>query len=298
MDTVPAATRELDPRRVMHQALRLADRGFAVYPACRPTPNGCEHGKACNKVGKRPLTLHGFNDATRDSAVIRGWWRTWENPNIGIATGPSNVVVCDFDLKTGGMETFARLRSTVSETALLTPTVDTGGGGAHVYYAAPPGVSIPSRNGILGPGADIKAQGGGIIAPPSLHAAGKCYLFQEGRSVWDVPLQPLPDVLLRAALAGVPRTARVSQFASPGWSDPIFEGRRNEAITSLAGTLHRRRLPDGVVLTALLAVNETHCVPPLDVRQVEDVARRICAKPLADARTPMERLLSAAGVRT
>ena len=47
---------------------------------------------------KIPLTTHGFQDATTDSATIVEWWRRCPNANIGVATGAvSGIVVVDID---------------------------------------------------------------------------------------------------------------------------------------------------------------------------------------------------------
>jgi hypothetical protein len=65
-------------------ALKLAAAGLAVFP-CRPRD-------------KRPATEHGCNDATRDPAAIKTWWKQQPDCNIGIATGAaSGVFVVDID---------------------------------------------------------------------------------------------------------------------------------------------------------------------------------------------------------
>jgi Bifunctional DNA primase/polymerase, N-terminal len=43
--------------------------------------------QACGAVGKHPLTPHGLNDATADSAQLVRWWRRWPEANIGLVTG-------------------------------------------------------------------------------------------------------------------------------------------------------------------------------------------------------------------
>src|SRR5262245_26710615 len=41
----------------------------------------------CNPDDKRPLTLHGFKDASRDEAQVRAWWTRFPDAMIGIPTG-------------------------------------------------------------------------------------------------------------------------------------------------------------------------------------------------------------------
>jgi hypothetical protein len=53
--------------------LYLAKQGLPVFP--------------CNPADKRPLTAHGFHDATNDLGKVEGWWRRWPNALIGTPTG-------------------------------------------------------------------------------------------------------------------------------------------------------------------------------------------------------------------
>ena len=41
----------------------------------------------CNPLDKKPLTAHGFKDATTDEAQIRAWWTRWPNAMVGAPTG-------------------------------------------------------------------------------------------------------------------------------------------------------------------------------------------------------------------
>ena len=53
----------------------------------------------CNPDDKRPLTLHGFKDASREEAQVRAWWTRFPDAMIGIPTGEiSGVWVLDIDV--------------------------------------------------------------------------------------------------------------------------------------------------------------------------------------------------------
>lgn len=158
-------------------ALSYAKRGWAVLP-CRPRD-------------KRPATQHGFKDATTDTAtLVRAWT---ENPcaNIGIATGTaSGLVVLDVDPRNGGDASLAeleRLHGPLPETV----SVATGGGGRHLYYAAPEG---PLPSGDLADGVEVKADGRYVVAPSSRHPSGKEYRWvnEPGKT----SLAPCPGWLL------------------------------------------------------------------------------------------------------
>src|SRR5690606_26926342 len=104
------------------------------------------------------------------------------------------------------------------------------------FYFATPG-DLRTRPGFL-PGLDLKAAGGYVVAPPSLHASGRRYEW-----VPDYPEepQPMPGWLLDL----VQERARVNgNGTAPPAADIIPEGRRNETLTSLAGTMRRRGMEE------------------------------------------------------
>ena len=134
-------------------ALAYASRGVPVFP--------------CKPGGKAPLTHHGHLDATVDPEQIRKWWTRWPSANIGIPTGErSGLLVLDIDPDKGGDASLATL---VSEHGPLptTTTVKTGSGGRHIYLRYPTGSGISNSAGKLGPGLDVRGEGGYVIAPPS-----------------------------------------------------------------------------------------------------------------------------------
>lgn len=104
---------------------------------------------------------------------IRRWWRAWPGANIGLITGYwRNFVALDFDA-TSEYDLWARGGEPVP--ADWTWTVRTGRG-YHVWFelAGEPGKSRmyrhPSGVEVL-----LRAKGGYVIAPPSVHHSGKHY---------------------------------------------------------------------------------------------------------------------------
>jgi hypothetical protein len=182
------------------KALIYADRGWPVLPLWWPISGGrCACGRSdCSKPGKHPLSRHGLHDASTDPAVIRRWWARWPLANVGIRTGAaSRLLVVDVD-GPAGMESLGALRR--EHGPLLAAWVRTGSGGWHAYFELPADRHVPNSVGRLGPGLDVRADGGSIVAPPSVHASG-------GRYRWlkpSVAPPPAPDWLVELALPPPP----------------------------------------------------------------------------------------------
>ena len=122
----------------------------------------------CVPGEKRPLTEHGFHDATTDPAQVRAWWGRWPAANIGIPTGPaSGIEVVDVDIH-GDTSGFPALKQ--ARRAGLIPAwaglVRSPSGGLHIYFPAEP---EREQSSWQAPRAhiDFRGAGGYIVAPPS-----------------------------------------------------------------------------------------------------------------------------------
>ena len=178
------------PDTARDYANKYARLGWLVFPCWRTDANGkcqCSHAEKCANPGKHPRTHHGFMDATTDPKKIKLW--KWESANVGIRTGKeSGLVVIDVDPRHGGKDTLQALLERLG-TLPPGPIACTGGGGWHLVFQHPGHtVAIASKSG-LADGIDVRADGGFIVAPPSVHKSGHPYL-------WKKPLngEPLPEL--------------------------------------------------------------------------------------------------------
>lgn len=226
---------------LLDHALGYVDAGWPVLPV-RPR-------------GKAPLTGRGLKDATRDRQTVVGWWRRWPDANIGLAV-PAGLSVLDLDsddalhrLKAEGKVLPATARARTAR-------------GYHFWYRTPG----PVRNRVdLLPGVDLRAAGGYVVAPPSIHPSGAVYR-------WEVPLD-------RSTLAEAPEWLSAlladcdgSPERPPGhWhrtiSQPVPRGRRNQTLAEVAGLLFRR-LPADVAAELALCWARVKLQPPLPEREV------------------------------
>ena len=133
--------------------VRLAEeKGWFVFP-CKPN--------------KKPFTKNGFKDASSDPEQVRKWWTQHPNALVGMPTGGNGLFVLDVDVhKDDGFASLAALEKTHGALP-AGPYVDTPSSGRHYYFRAPleriPGCSASK----IGPGLDIRGEGGYVIVPPS-----------------------------------------------------------------------------------------------------------------------------------
>jgi putative DNA primase/helicase len=285
-------------------ALRYAESGWPVFPVHTPTgyiarpcscrratcprigqhpchKNTCKdrgkhpcHESVCDSAGKHPRTKNGVHDATTDEAKIRRWWEIWEYANIGVATGrEAGFFALDVDPRKGGAESLSSLEAKHGKLP-ETRTADTGGGGVHHFFKYPD-FAVKNSTGELGPGLDIKGDGGVIVVAPSLHASGKRYRWKN-----TVPIAEAPEWFLR--LLRETQKSRANGSAAIGPTIP--EGYRNDTLTSLAGTMRRRGMGAEEIEAALLVTNNKRCDPPLATDEVKKIASSVCRyKPAREA---------------
>jgi hypothetical protein len=178
---------------------------------------------------------HGVHDATADRSAIRSWLSLYADANWAIATGATTgerfLLVVDVDPRNGGDESLAELEA--KHGALPeTPRVLTGGGGTHYYLRS---VQL-IRCAILGPGLELKGANGYVVAPPSLHASGRRYVWDAGAHPADIPFAYAPPWLAPG------RSPSPRQHSAGAHAATSFAGRAF-AAASLAGI----ELPNGVL---------------------------------------------------
>jgi len=264
-------------------AVTYARRGWHVLPLFGLTPNGCACGRdVCGSPGKHPqyhLAPNGLKNSTTDEATIDRWFSIDPSINIGIRTGAvSGIVVVDLDVDHGGFESFADLDDRYGRHE---PTVlaITGGGGLH-YYFRHPGGEVRNSASSLGPGIDVRGDGGFVVAPPSIHHTGAIYQWDgEGHPAYRTP-SPLPDwVQTRTYQPTAPRTSIRREVTLPGDVPPISEGGRNMTLASYAGKLRFQGADEETIRTELLRINAHACNPPLPEREVVRIASSIARYP-------------------
>lgn len=286
-------------------ALAYAERGYPVFPVrgklpafprCREAGRAELHGEALRQhAASCPNTGHGLYDATTDVTRISEWWDALPHAGVAMPTGrASGVLVLDVDVQHGGNESLADLLAAYGELP-ETPVVQTGGGGYH-YWLQMPDAEVRNSAGKLGPGLDIRGEGGYVVVPRSPHESGTQYEWLADSHINDVALAPAPEWLL--ALLTMPADIPVS-IDPAGDATRFAEGSRNDSLMRLGASMRARGMDRDVIEAALLAANAKHCQPPLPDAEVRDIARSVSryapGSPLPALQLPDGSILGAGG---
>lgn len=239
-------------------AITYINQGFAVFPLA--------------VKGKNPLTAHGFKDASKDPAVVKGWWQKWPHANIGIATGQVSGGLCVIDMdidENKGLDGWKCLRDWQDKHGIIAPSwlCNTGRGGKHYYFISDEPVA--NRVGVI-PGVDIRGDGGYVVAPPSIHPNGTPY-------TWDAKLDPAITELHQI-------DDNIRFLLHKGYDNPtmkyvaparIPEGERNHTLFKLACSLQSKGLSDQAIYAAVMSENEAKCNPPLTDKEITAIVKSV-----------------------
>ncbi|MFD3729992.1 bifunctional DNA primase/polymerase [Streptomyces sp. NPDC058632] len=262
----------------VEQILDLARLGLHVFPL---RPND-----------KRPAVEQWEQRATTDPDRIRRCW-SYAPYGVGVACGPSGLVVVDLDTAKGdtppapgvvsGEDALARLYEHHGDRYPFgtTPAVRTTSGGTHLYYRALDGHEVRNSASKVGWKVDVRAAGGYVVAPPSAYR-GSAY-------VWLTPPGeaspiPLPAWLAEAATrrptparpvampAAVKNTTGYVAAALHNEVQRVLDaypGTRNDALVrasfSLAQLAAGGRLPAALAVEALYAAGQSVGLPYREV---------------------------------
>ncbi len=231
----------------LRYALAAAARGWHVFPIA--------YGDKVPLKGW-PWKEH----TTTDPSVIRRFWTSGAY-NIGIATGPSRLVVVDLDKpKLGestppkwaipGVNDGADVLAVLCERAgqplpFDTFTVTTRRGGLHLYFTAPDGATLGNTSGDKGNGLgwliDTRAVGGYVVGP------GSFVDLEDGTGPYEVirggEVAPLPEWLAVRLTPRTPETMPATQVLAvsaggmaAGYARAALQGEVERVFAAAPGT--------------------------------------------------------------
>lgn len=179
------------------------DWGMTPERACQ-----CRDGYKCERSGKHPSTRDPRGHATRSLDTLADWIRLGRN----LAAVPKSYLVLDVELGPGKdgltpLHTWCDLAGLPFAELTSTFTVRSGGGGLHLWFWLPVGLTPPKGMDGWLPDVDVKTEvkpSDKATIPGSRHASGQPYTFALNALSGRGLLLPrrAPDVLLREVAAG------------------------------------------------------------------------------------------------
>jgi Bifunctional DNA primase/polymerase, N-terminal len=243
-------------------AIAAACRGWAVFP-CRPND-------------KRPAVDCWEQRACNDPDRVARYWPPPRH-NVGIATGPSGLVVLDLDTHGelpdewqlpgvhDGRDVLAQLCEWAGQPWPSTYMVATPSGGWHLYFTAPDGAEIRNSASLLGPLVDVRGAGGYVVGAGSL-VDGKPYEALDSGDLVPLPswigrlLAPAPAVKPALGRRGAPAGARLQgllttvRSGKPGdRNSPLYWASCRAAEMITAGEISQEDAEEPLVAAALEA---------------------------------------------
>lgn len=259
--------------KLFNYVLTYLTRGLPLFP-CGPD--------------KKPLTPHGFKDASRDADVIRDWWKRWPEALIGLPTGEgSGIVVLDVDQDqaTGkdGEASLAKLFADRGVSLPSTRVAKTPRGGRHLYFKHP-GCRVPSRVNWPAASLDVRGDGGYVIMPPSRSEVGE-YAWLANVESAALP-HWLKELLVQEAVdpTAQPATrAAQARRAVPRWADDLEcsgapSGERNAQTFKLACQFRDSGLTENEAAERIVGF-ASRCSPPLPLAEALTAVRSAFTQP-------------------
>ncbi|MFJ1652028.1 bifunctional DNA primase/polymerase [Streptomyces sp. NPDC088337] len=212
---------------LLRAALDAAERGWHVFPLRPGTKRPALHGeKTCTHTG--PCAgghLKWEQRATTDPDRIRAAWSRAPF-NVGIATGPSGLLVVDLDVPKDkgssdapdGAASFRALCERAGHPVPTTYRTRTPSGGQHLYFTAPSGVRMANTAGTVADSVDTRAWGGYVVAAGSITPAGPyealCGPEAAAQPAWlQAILQPAPKPSQAPSMATAGQSRRYADVA-------------------------------------------------------------------------------------
>jgi Bifunctional DNA primase/polymerase, N-terminal/Primase C terminal 1 (PriCT-1)/Winged helix-turn-helix DNA-binding len=252
---------------MLPHAFDLGLLGFRVFPVRAPIDGRCSCRRPACNAGKHPYITSYLARASTDPKQIESWWQQWPGANIGAACG-QGLVVIDVDGPEG--------EEWVSTKELPETLSVKSGRGRHLYYAgaSPSGIAV-------GPQVDVIGDGRYVVVPPSLHATGARYEWND--DVLTTRLAEAPRWINAAVAQQRGRPARRTRARATRATtvSPYIEGQRNESLFRDACAMRCRvGMELDEIEPALVAMNVARCKPPLGSAEVSSIAKSAATNPM------------------
>lgn len=212
---------EVEPQNqeseVLSYALKYLKLGFSIIPI-----RGKHYSNGDEGLSKGPLVKWTeFQHRHPTEKEVSLWFTRYPKANIAVVTGSiSGIVVVDFDSEQA--VNWAKQKG-----LLNTPLVKTARG-LHAYYKHPGGL----LQNVVDPAThiDIRADGGYVVLPPSIHFNGHKYMWISGHTPEEIDFADFPEYFFKKASENKQQTDLRPIYKG------VSEGNRNTSLARLVGS--------------------------------------------------------------
>lgn len=196
-ESVEANAGDHEPGLSAQWIIRYLEQGWSVLPLHSLWQGTCTCDRhPCPSPAKHPrVRWERWRAQAAPPDLVAGWWARWPDANVGVVTGlVSGVAVLDVDPRNGGDVSLAAFEDRWGPLP-ITLEVRTGGGGRHLWFRC----DVPVASGPIAAGVDVKAEGGMVVVPPSVHVSGIRYHWRPGGEPGEIEPARLPDWVVERA---------------------------------------------------------------------------------------------------
>lgn len=220
---------------MLNEALKYLSMGWSIIPL-RPK-------------SKEPLIKWiEFQNRRASESEVKDWFTKHIDANLGVVTGlVSNLAVVDLD----GPEGLTSGRNLGLKSSVVSLT----GAGRQLWFKNQMGLQNSVK--VIAPGIDIRAEGGYVVAPPSIHPNGRQYRWLN--TLTNVSLAQMPAFPLSLIVPNVPN-GKENTGNEKGW---IAEALREMSDGNIDTTLFKicsRLRNDGLTEVDALALLGPHAL--------------------------------------
>jgi replicative DNA helicase len=270
-------------------ALQYLIKGLSVIPLVSPSMVSGNPTKeeVIYKCKRALVKWSEFQNRLPTEDEVNAWWDRWPDANIGIMTGKiSNLVVFDVDKQDA-------IDYAEEEGGFPITVKATTGKGYHVYVQYPDFEVRNSTNTDLG--LDIRADGGYVVAPPSVHGNGNQYSWEEGYSIHEIDPAPCEywmeyflkeqtKISSKSAKEQPPKPSENPDTASNPPTNDLYadilkngalQGNRNDSAARLVGHLLAKSIPASEAWEMVSTWNNAKNKPPIDLTELKQTFESI-----------------------
>lgn len=179
--------------------------------------------------------------------------------HVGIQTGRrSRLLVVDLDGE-AALQWWSNHRDALPPTYTVRTRRENG---RHLYYTLPVGVELRNSAGKIADGVDIRASGGFVVD----------WTSETGPATEDIADAPQALIDLVRSAGRQPLQKAAAGLNGARTVQKIGVGARHDALKSAAASLRRKGLTGSILKAALDAWYDEHCEPPINHKEIAEIA--------------------------